>query len=112
MDEHLTSHASYRIPGRAAAPVRCANPTEIRDRIHGFHTDSTQNDRSGPHTLRHPGQPTDTHKYEENRTVGRVPSLFRHSGLSEQQTSSAAFGFERRGELREQGILTAQRKPA
>lgn len=37
---------------------RGMNPPKIRDRIPGFHTDFTQNDRLGPHTLRHPGQTT------------------------------------------------------
>jgi hypothetical protein len=48
-------------PGMPGAGIRWdigADPPEIRDRIPGFHTDFTQNDRSGPHTLRHPGQPT------------------------------------------------------
>lgn len=59
MDKSLANPA--RSPGTPEIGWRSergGNPPEIRDRIPGFHTDFTQNDRSGPHTLRHPGQPT------------------------------------------------------
>lgn len=51
----ITSASPSRLTGRTG---RAVHPPEIRDRIPGFHTDFTQNDRSGPHTLRHPGQTT------------------------------------------------------
>jgi hypothetical protein len=59
MDEALANTA--RTPGTPEGgrrSDRAGNPPEIRDRIPGFHTDSTQIDRLGPHTLRHPGQST------------------------------------------------------
>lgn len=46
------------MPGAGIRSDRGTSPPEIRDRIPGFHTDFTQIDRSGPHNLRHPRQPT------------------------------------------------------
>jgi hypothetical protein len=59
MNERLANAAiSSGTPESGRQPDRGVSPAEIRDRIPGFHTDFTQIDRSGPHTLRHPGQPT------------------------------------------------------
>ncbi len=56
--------------------VRASSPPRIRDRIPGFHTDFTQHDRSGPHTLRHAGKPEthrDAHESATRSTLDRFP---------------------------------------
>lgn len=59
MDEPPTNAAySPGTPEVGRRSGKGGNPPEIRDRIPGFHTDFTQSDRSGPHTLRYAGQPT------------------------------------------------------
>jgi hypothetical protein len=55
MDKNLTCQTSHRISGATASvefPIHPSSATEAPE----FHTDFTQNGRSGPHTLRHPGQ--------------------------------------------------------
>jgi hypothetical protein len=59
MDEPFATTAKTSgAPEAIGRAVSGLNPSKIRDRIPGFHTDFTQNDRLGPRTLRHPGQPT------------------------------------------------------
>jgi hypothetical protein len=57
MDKNLTCQTSHRISGATASGVSSFQSTRVpRQKPPEFHTDFTQNGRSGPHTLRHPGQ--------------------------------------------------------
>lgn len=75
MDENLTSHVNSRIPGNGVilSGFKSSRNPQKNPRIpHGFHTNR-------PFRTAHPAAPrsthqrTDTHTYEENRTIGRVP---------------------------------------
>ena len=57
MNENLTRHARSRFQGRGLGWVRVQVLRESATECPKFHTDSTQSSGSGPHTVRHPGQP-------------------------------------------------------